>query len=533
MDLQSIQAVGALGIASTLSSVDILVFLGFIGSVIAFCMYKSRKIKGEESNSEDYFLAGRGATWWLIGFSLIAANISTEQFVGMSGSAAGNVGMAIASYEWMAAVTLVVVAIFFLPRFLSAGIYTIPEYLEYRYNPFTRAVMAFLMMITYITVTISAVVYSGGLTLHKIFDLDLTMGVWIIGTLAALYTTFGGLKAIIWADLFMGSGLIIGGAIVLYLGLDKVGGWAHFADVNADKLHMILPADHPTLPWTALIVGLWLPNFYYWGLNQYITQRTLAAKSLTAGQLGIMFAAFLKLIIPFVIVIPGIMAWQLYAEDMTDTTDGAYPIMIRKLITLNGLKGFMLAALAGAVLSSLSSMLNSAATIATMDIYKRHINKQANQKSLIVMGRALTIIFVVVGCVIAPQLSNPKFKGIFNFIQEMQGFISPGILAAFVFGFAVKRAPALAGTLALITSPIFYTLLMFLPFTKDIAFLNRMAISFGLVLLTMTITTIANPLAQPVVMPKNETLDLRSSPVAKVLGVIIIVLTACLYAYFW
>ncbi|CAG1023429.1 partial Sodium/glucose cotransporter, partial [Patescibacteria group bacterium] len=340
-----------------LGILDISVFALFFLIVVGTSMYKSRK----EETGEDYFLASRSLIWPIIGISLIAANISSEQFVGMSGQSAGNVGLAIASYEWMAAITLVFVAFFFLPKFLSSGIYTIPEFLQYRYNSTARSLMAFYTMVIYVGVTISAVIYSGAITIYTIFNVDIEIAVWGIGIIAALYTTWGGLKAVAWADVFQGTALIIGGGVVLIFGLSAVGGFDSFFTHNADRLHMVLPADHPVLPWTALVVGLWIPNIYYWGLNQYITQRTLAAKSLREGQKGIIFAAAIKIIIPFVIVFPGIMAAQLYSGSMNNT-DAAYPLLIKNLIPA-GLRGFMLAAIAGAVISSLASMLNSASTI--------------------------------------------------------------------------------------------------------------------------------------------------------------------------
>jgi solute:Na+ symporter, SSS family len=418
-----------------LSILDISLFAAFFALVVGVSMYKSRK----EENEEDYFLAGRGLVWPLIGISLIAANISTEQFVGMAGQGAGNVGLAIASYEWMAAITLVIVAFLFLPKFLSSGIFTIPEFLEYRYNKTARTIMAVYMMLIYVAVTLAAVLYSGGLALHTIFNMDLTAAVWLIGIIAALYTTWGGLKAVAWADLFQGTALIIGGFIVLFFGLDAVGGLPVFLESNEDKLHMILPADHPVLPWTALIIGLWIPNLYYWGLNQYIAQRGLAAKSLKHGQLGVIFAAAIKLIIPFIIVFPGIMAAQLYPEQLSDS-DMAYPLLIKNLIP-TGLRGLIFAALAGAVISSLASMLNSASTIFTMDIFKGFIKKDPSRKELVKTGRIATMIFVLIGCVIAPNLGHPRFLGIFTYIQEFQGFISPGVLAAFLFGLIVKKLP--------------------------------------------------------------------------------------------
>lgn len=512
-----------------LGVLDISLFLAFFAVVLSISMYKSRK----EKTGEDYFLASRKLIWPFIGLSLIAANISSEQFVGMSGQSAGNVGMAVAGYEWLAAITLVFVAFFFLPKFLRIGIYTIPEFLEYRYNAAARGIMALYTMLIYVGVTTAAVLYSGGLTLKTIFNLDLTYSIWAIGAVAALYTIWGGLKAVAWADLFQGSALILGGVIVLVFGILAVGGVPEFLQANEDKLHMVLPSDHPVLPWTALVIGLWIPNFYYWGLNQYITQRSLAAKSLKQGQLGVIFAAGLKLIIPFIIVIPGIMAFQLYGDQMMGaggTTDAAYPLLIRNLIP-GGFRGFMFAAIAGAVISSLASMLNSASTIFTMDLYKRHWNPEAPQSAIVRMGRITTLIFVIIGCSIAPLLGHPKLGGIFNYIQEFQGYISPGILATFVFGMIFRRAPASAAVTALILNPPIYGFLYWK--FSDIAFLNRMTITFFLVIIIMSVITLLRPLQKPVVLPERESFDMKPTPVVKWLGLAVILTTVFLYILFW
>jgi SSS family solute:Na+ symporter len=510
-----------------LSFLDIASFLLFFLIVVGVSMYKSRK----EESGEDFFLAGRGLLWPMIGLSLIAANISTEQIVGQAGQGAGNVGLAVASYEWMAAITLVFVAFFFLPRFLRSGIFTMPEYLEHRYNTAARGLMAFYTLVIYVGVTISAVVYSGALTLNTIFDMNLWKAVWLIGGIAALYTTWGGLKAVAWADLFQGGALLLGGLVVLVIGFFAVGGVDNFMSTNADRLHMILPRNHPVLPWTALIVGLWIPNFYYWGLNQYITQRALAAKSIRQGQMGVMFAAFLKLLIPFIVIFPGIMAYQLYSDQLAATPDAAYPLLIRNLIPI-GIRGFIFAAIAGAVISSLASMLNSASTIFTMDLYKRHLKKDASPKSLVSMGRIMTLILVVLGCFIAPQLGNPRFQGIFNYIQEFQGFVSPGILAAFVFGMVFKKSPPSAGVTALVASPVIYGILFFT--AKNIAFLNRMAVTFAIILAVMALITILKPLDTPKVMPVREGFeDISLVKSVKYIGIVVIAVTLVLYAIFW
>jgi SSS family solute:Na+ symporter len=515
-----------------LTVLDIVVFLAFFAVVVGVSMYKSRR----EETSEDFFLASRGLVWPLIGLSLIAANISTEHFVGMAGQGAGIAGMAIASYEWMAAITLVFVAILFLPKFLRSGIFTIPEYLEYRYNPAARAIMAFYTMVIYVGVTIAAVVYSGGLTLQTIFGnlnepRHLLYGVLVIGGIAGFYTIWGGLKAVAWADLFQGSALIIGGAITMAVGFGAIG-VGNFFETNTDRLHMILPRNHPVLPWTALVIGLWIPNFYYWGLNQYITQRTLASKTLSQGQLGVIFAAALKLLIPFIIIFPGIMSLQLYGDQMTGEsgTDAAYPLLIRNLVG-PGVRAFIFAAISGAVISSLASMLNSASTIFTMDLFKRHWKKDASHKTLILTGRIATAVFVVIGMIIAPRLGDPKFMGIFTYIQEFQGYISPGILAVFVFGMIFKKAPPAAGVTGLILTVPVYGFLQWQ--FGEIAFLNRMAITFAVVLIVMGLITLARPLAEPKVLPVRQEFDMRPAKSVVVLGALVIAATLVLYAIFW
>ncbi len=633
-----------------LSGLDIGILVIFFLCVITVGLFKSRK----EKTSEDYFLAGRGLKWWLIGFSLIAANISAEQFVGMSGQAAkGSIGLAVASYEWIAAITLIVVAFFFLPKFLKSGIFTIPEYLEYRFNHTSRLVMSLLMVIIYLGVTIPTVIFLGAKALSPLFREDL-MGIpinittlsWFVGILAGVYVAAGGLKACAWADLIQGSALILGGAVVMVLafmaldnpskfeGIDVaavnaslgVGGGAtfgeKFAALKAANMHMVLPRASDFLPWTALLLGIWIPNFYYWGLNQYIMQRTLGAHSLREGQKGVVFAAFLKLIIPFIVCIPGIIAFTLYGAKMQENAmnlaslnkpvleafdqvkssparanmvfpfnsdfarlqprlaaevlsfnaavlgkvvppgedlsainagllkdvgerrppvkvqqelvgydyDGAFPFLIRYL-TPTGLRGFVLAALMGAVISSLASMLNAASTIFTMDIYREWFNKNAAQKVLVWVGRSCVPIGVLIGCLIAPVLANPRFKGAFAFIQEFQGFVSPGVLTIFVFGLFLKRAPRCCGVLGLILSPIIYGILFF--GWGDMAFLNRMAITVGAIAAILLIVTLISPMRERIILPEQTKIELIWSKGSVYFGMFVVLLTVALYILFW
>jgi len=506
----------------SLSYIDGITFAIFIATVVGVSLYVSRR----EHNAGDYFLAGRNLTWWLIGFSLIASNISTEHFVGMAGAGFGSEGMAIASYEWFAAVTLVVVAMLLLPLYLRMGIYTMPEFLEYRYGSKARTLMAVYMMVAYVGVAIAAVLYSGALGLQTIFGIDLKLGIWLIGILAGVYTIYGGLKAVVWSDLIQGAALLLGGLLVLFLGIKAVGGLDQFFIENQDKLHTILPADHPEIPWTALLFGMWIPHFFYWGFNQFITQRTLGAQSLKHGQNGIILAAFIKLIIPFIIVFPGIMAFQLFG-DKIGNGDQAYAVLIRELLP-SGLRGIMFAALFGAVMSSLDSMLNSASTIFTMDIYKKYFNKNAASNKTVKIGRIATAAFVIIGCIVAPLPAH--FSGVFKYIQMIWGFISPGIVAVFLFGLLFRKAPQSAAVTAMLAGiPIYGLLLWLLP---EVAFLNHMGVTFVLLILQMTIITVLKPLPEKVIFEKN-TEKPASSQFAKWGGIVVIVLTVILYIIFW
>ncbi len=635
-----------------MAALDILVFVAFVATVISIGLYKSRSDKKKERSTKDYFLAGQGLTWWLVGFSLIAANISSEQFVGMSGKASDWLGLAIASYEWMAAITLVVVAFLFLPTFLKSGIYTIPEFLEYRYNTFARTIMAISTMVILVGVPTASVIYSGAKVICVFFQgetllgLDLgniTVGCWIIAVMAAVYVFVGGLKACAWADLIQGTALILGGVIITYLvfralgnadpstlaaatgnidlgKLSDSGALSRFFDLNSGplpegKLHMFRPASDSEIPWTALMIGMWIPHFFYWGLNQYITQRTLGSKSLDEGQKGIVFAAALKLIIPFVVVVPGMLAYNLYHNDLADQAsrknapviaefesgankifvfdkafaelhqdlmlriveknskavnnsanlpntideltalnetlvakgktlkipsseilvghdhDAAFPTLLRNLLPKgNGLMGFVLAAIFGAVVSSLASMLNSASTIFAMDIFRK-IKKNAPDKQLVTVGRICTLVFVLIAVTIAPILDSPGFGGIFTFIQEFQGFISPGILSIFLFGLLVKKAPRIVGTVGLVLNPILYgTFKYTLP---SVSFLNRMALCFGIVLVTLTAITLIRPLKEPIVLPINEQMNMTTSKSTKIFGAAVILFTVLLYILFF
>ena len=564
--------------------IEILLFTVAVTGVIGFGVWQSRSTGDEKVNASSYFLAGRHLSWYLVGFSLIAANISTEQFVGMSGKAADWLGMAIASYEWFAAVTLIFVAFVFLPKFLKTGIYTVPEFLEYRFDPFSRTVMAITTLFILVGVPTASVIFSGAKVISGYYpDVpvlgNLTASCWLIAILAAGYVFIGGLKACAWTDLIWGASLIIGGGIVAWLAFDalgaaeatalaktatlkdidvnqlsEAGAWERFTMLNAGsaeeggKLHMVRPLSDAEIPWSALIIGLWIPNFFYWGFNQYIVQRTLGSKSLAEGQKGIVFAAFLKLLIPFVVVIPGILAFNLYYDQLATASggfdyDNTFPTLLRNLIKpYPWISWFVLAAIFGAIVSSLASMLNSASTIATMDLIKKFV-PNVKDEWLPNIGRACVVVFVMIAALIAPSLAAPQFGGIFTFIQEFQGFISPGVIAIFFFGLLVPRAPRFIGWSGILLNVFLYGLFKWwlgdiivdagLWFSDEISFLDRMAICCLLVCIYCATMTILKPLPEPVQLPVNEDMDMTSSPVVKALGIGVVVLTVILYVIFW
>jgi len=512
------------------TAVDLAGFVGFFALVLGLSVYKSRRARDHTENSADFFLAGRGLSWPLIGISIVAANISTEQMVGMAGQAAGNVGLAVSAWQLTGSVGIVIIAMTLLPRFLRAGIYTMPEFLEYRYNAAARTLMAVLTLVIYTLVVLPAVLYSGGVTLRTLTGLDLTGAVWIIGLIGTVYATFGGLKAIAWADLVQGLALLGGGLLVFVLGLHAVGGWSSFTTHNADKLHMILPADNPDLPWTGIVSGMWIVILYYCGLNQFIVQRNLAARSLRDGQLGMIFAGALWLLVPFAIVMPGLMARQLYGDQLGDRPDSAFPTMIAQLIH-PGVRGVICAAIAGAVTSTLASLLNSSSTIATMDVYRRWIRPEATQTHLVWLGRALTVTCMVVGCSVAPVLDNPKFGGVFQFIQQFQGYIWPGIVAVFLFGMLVETAPGSAGVAGLIAGPTIYH--VFQSFAQELHFLVQATLTFSLVLAAMGFITLVWPLKEPRRLPERAEMAVETSPLVKLSGAAVIAGVVLFFIVFW
>lgn len=510
-----------------LTPLDYIVFGIFLLLVVGVSLWHSRREKG----ADDYFLAGRGLSWWVIGLSLIASNISTEHFVGMAGQGyQEGVGMAIASYEWIAAIALVIVAFFLLPRFLRAGLYTMPEFLEYRYNRSVRTLMSVIVLLFYVGITMATVLLLGALPLEVIFGLPVKQGIWMIGLLAGAYTVYGGLKAVVWSDVVQALALLSGGVIVTWLSIDAVGGWPEFRAAAGTRLDAVLPADHPKYPWPAIFIGgMWIPNLYYWGLNQFITQRTLGAKSIRQGQMGVLFGASLKLVIPLIVVLPGIAAFILYGDQVGDNIDAAYPTLLRELLPA-GLSGLMLAALFGAVMSTLDSLLNAAATLFTMDLYRPFVRPNADEKQLMRIGRQATLVLVLIACLWTPVVSGFE-GGLYEFIQLYWGFVQPGIVAVFLLGMVWKKvSSAAAWTGILLNIPLYGFLIWQFP---DIAFLHHMGICFVAIVLVMIGISLAHPSAKVVQIPEHHHAAQQNvDPALRWWGIAIVAATAGLYLYF-
>ena len=440
---------------SNFAILDYAIFFLYALIILSVGLWVSRNRQGSSKNAEDYFLASKSLPWWAIGASLIAANISAEQFIGMSGSGFAG-GLAIATYEWMAALTLIVVGKFFLPIFIEKELYTIPEFVEKRFSSQLKTILAVFWIGLYVFVNLASVLYLGGLALQTILGIDLMTGVLGLALFAAAYSLYGGLSAVAWTDIIQVVVLVLGGLITTYLALDTVsGGQGFFIGLQTvyqavpERFDMILEKSHPeymNLPGIGVLIGgMWIANLYYWGFNQYIIQRTLAAKSLAESQKGILFAAGLKMIIPLIVVIPGIAAYVIVNDPLllgslgeaglqniptAGTSDKAFPWLMQFLPT--GFKGIAVAALAAAIVSSLASMLNSTATIFTMDIYKAFIHPNASDKQTVNTGRISALIALVIATVMAPLLGG--IDQAFQFIQEYTGVVSPGILAVFVLG---------------------------------------------------------------------------------------------------
>jgi solute:Na+ symporter, SSS family len=447
-------------------NLDTLVFGLYLLVVATVGVLASRK----REESDDYFLASRNLTWWIIGGSMIAANISTHHFIGMSGRGY-EIGLAIASFEWIAAIALVLYGKFFLPYYLKTRITTMPEFLQRRFNDKVRIAYAFISLVGYIVIELAVVLYTGSLAIREVFGLPLVWGLVILCVIGGGYTIYGGFKAVAYTDIIQVTVLILGGFTVMLLGLHKLGGLqpefgpsviGGFKAVLAgspEKFHMVRPWDDPELPWVGVFFGgMWLANIFYWGCNQFITQRTLAAKDVWHGQMGVVFAGFLKLLVPLLVVLPGIVAFRLYnpetgllkAECVLSKGDLAFPTLVRQLLP-TGLTGLVMAGLMGCVMSHIASMMSASSSIITFDIYKNYLRRNATSADLVRFGRIVSLLVLVAATGVGFFLRD--LKAIFIYIQKYWSIAYPSVCALFLAGFFYKRATARGALIAILVGP--------------------------------------------------------------------------------
>jgi len=554
----------------TLATQDYIVFFAYFVIIVGYGFWIYNRKKKAQTSSNDYFLAEGSLTWWAIGASLIASNISAEQFIGMSGSGF-KMGLAIATYEWMAAATLVIVAIFFMPVYLKNKIFTMPQYLKKRYNSDVAMIMAVFWLLLYVLVNLTSILYLGALAISSISGLNITFCMVFLAFFAVMIT-LGGMKVIGYTDVIQVFFLILGGLVTTYLALNLVAtefgsegvisGFNLMREKADDHFHMIFDTSNPNymdLPGLSVLIGgMLIINLNYWGCNQYITQRALGADLKTARG-GILFAAFLKLLMPVIVVLPGIAAYVLYQnghfqtemlQDGSVNPDRAYPILLNLLPV--GLKGLSFAALTAAIVASLAGKANSIATIFTLDIYKEKINVIADEKKLVNIGKLTIITAMIIAVVVAPFLGIDK-KGGFQYIQEYTGFVSPGVFAMFILGFFWKKTTSNAALFATIGGFIMSILFKFMPAVIDLSFLHpmgfavpnadgiyeipfidRMGFVFALCVIGMYLISIYEN--KKGVRPNGLEVDktmFRMSPSFTVGMLVILSLLAALYTLFW
>lgn len=538
-----------------LQTEDYVVFVIYFIIVASYGYFIYHRKKSKETSSKDFFLAEGSLTWWAIGASLIASNISAEHFIGMSGSGFA-LGLAISTYEWMAAATLIIVAVFFIPLYLKNRISTMPEFLSKRYNDQVSTIMAVFWLLVYVFVNLTSIIYLGAIAITSISTINFY---WCIALLSlfSIIVTLGGMKVIGYTDVIQVVVLIIGGLVTTYLSLELLS--KHFyghenimaglslLEEKADShFHMIFEKGHPyykDLPGLSVLIGgMWINNLNYWGCNQYIIQRALGADLKTARN-GLLFAAFLKLLIPVIAVLPGIAMYVLYKEGLfleemqndagVVKPDRAYPILMNLLPP--GLKGVAFAALTAAVVASLAGKANSISTIFSLDIYKKYLHKDASEKQVVRTGRWAVIVSMVIAALVAPALTT--LDQAYQFIQEYVGFISPGVLAIFLMGFFWKKTTATAALVGtLLTVPI-STALKFLPtWTNgafpDYPFLDRMSITFVIIIILMIAISIAKPETRKHEIEIDPKMFRVSTPFL-IGSVLIIGILTALYTAFW
>lgn len=554
--------------SSGFKTIDFVILIAYLILLVSLGLFLSRNKDGKEKTANDYFLAGNTLTWWAVGASLIAANISAEQFIGMSGTGFRD-GIAIAAYEVMAAITLVVIGKFLLPVMLNRKIFTIPQFLRERYNDGVGLAFSILWLFLYVFVNLTSVAWLGALAIEQILGLQglavsvgpMTISIRMIIILflfviAGIYSIYGGLASVAWTDVMQVTFLIGGGLITAYVALSEMGNvfgtdalgalgkvyadlttGTHAQDVH---FHLVIQESHnasafANVPGIAAVVGgVWLTNLGYWGFNQYIIQKGLAAKSVDEAQKGLVFAGFLKILIPFIVVLPGICAYYISQDPQAfenmnlagkiNVADDAYPWLIRNF-TPTGIKGLSFAALAAAIISSLASMFNSTSTLFTMDIYKKYINKNAKDKALVNVGRMVSVSALVIALIAVEPLLGGLDQA-FQYIQEYSGFIYPGIITVFGLGLLWKRASSTAAVwTAILTIPMGVLFKVTMP---DVAFQFRAGYIFIILVTFFIIVSYFSKKTESAELPSQEdrAMMLRWGKILGISGIVMIIAAA-------
>jgi SSS family solute:Na+ symporter len=541
-----------------LATIDIVVLIAYAIGIFALAQFVSRERPGHRKDTSDYFLASRALPWWAIGASLIAANISAEQIVGMSGSGYV-IGLAIASYEWMAALTLLIVGKFFLPIFLRNGIYTMPQFLEQRFGSRIRTLMAIFWLALYIFVNLTSIMWLGSIAVNRVAGVDQDVAIVALGAFALLYQLFGGLKAVALTDIVQVTLLVLGGLLVSGITLNElggdagiIGGFQTLTQRLPEHFDMILSKDSPhykELPGLSVLIGgMWIANVSYWGFNQYIIQRALAAKDIGEAQKGVVFAAYLKLLMPLIVVVPGIAAAMLAPG--LEKPDQAYPTMMQYLPS--GVLGLVFSALVAAIVASTASKINSIATIFTLDIYAKFRRDprapaqegdiahpevdettpgQAHrERELVRVGRVTALVATGIA-ILATRPLLGSFEQGFQFIQEFTGFFTPGIVVMFLLGLFWKRATEAGAIVAGVTS----ILLSYLAreFWPELPFMDRMGIVFLAALCLAVVVSLVRPAAAASNLIRMDGVSYRTPPSFNIAALGVILILIALYATWW
>lgn len=524
---------------NNLNTLDLLIVGFYFLALIFTATYVSRKKTGSTRSAEDYFLASRSLPWWAIGASLIAANISAEQIIGISGQGYV-VGMAIAVWELTAAIALIIMAKFFLPIYLKKQIFTMPQFLEQRFDQRVSLVLSFFWLVVYIFINLTSVLWLGSTAISTIAEIPEIYGLIFLAVFSLSYSFFGGLKAVAMTDIIQVILLIFGGLAVSYIALNiiaspsgggAISGLRILFEEMPQKFDMILSSDHPDLPgiWILLGLGVWIGHISYWGFSQYITQRALAAKSLPEAQKGVMFAAYLKLLMPLVIVLPGICAAYLFPKILIEDSDTAYPTMMIELLP-NGLLGLTFAALIAAIVSSLASLTNSISTIFTMDIYRKFSKNSNDQSKLVKVGRTTVVTSLLIAVLIAEPLLGDS-KSVFQFIQNFTGLFTPGIVVIFLVALFWKKATSLSVLVAAIGSVSLSLLINWqLP---ELQFIHRMTIVFCLSALACVLTAYIEGNKDQIKAINLSDVNFNTSKSFNINTTLIIIILSAIYITLW